>query len=101
MPEKPLFVVHWTENAFENVSEIKIYLKTNFTDKEVNRFYDLLYTFESVVSLFPKIYPQTNKHLNVHKAVLNKYLSVFYRVLNSKIQVLAVLDNRNNLNNWL
>lgn len=85
MPEKPLFVVHWTENAFENVSKIKIYLQTNFTNKEVNRFYNLLYTFESVVSLFPNIYPKTNRHLNVHRTVLNKYLSVFYRVLNSKI----------------
>lgn len=101
MPEKPLFEVRWTENAFDNVSEIQIYLKTNFTHIEVTRFHNLLYTFESVVSLFPKIYPQTKKHLNVHRAVLNKYLSVFYRFSNSKIEVLAVLDNRNNLNNWL
>ena len=97
MPEKPLFEVYWTDTAFNNASKIKNYLSKNFSEKEVAVFYSLLAAFESVVSAFPYLYPSTNNNIGIRRAVLNRNLSVFYRIHKNRVDVLAAFDNRKNL----
>lgn len=100
MPEKPLFEVYWTDNAFNNASQIKNYLSKNFSEKEVAAFYSLLAAFESVVNAFPYLYPSTKNNIMIRRAVLNKHLSVFYRIQKNRIEVLAAFDSRKNLTDW-
>ena len=101
MPEKKFLTVLWTNNALKNASSIRAYIEENFSEKEIERFFSLLSTFEEAVSIFPKLYPQTNKKAKIRRAVLSKVLSAFYRISGSKIEILAILDNRCDISKWL
>ncbi len=61
----------------------------------------LTQSFEVVACAFPKLYPQSLEKKNVRRAVLTKVLSVYYRIYKGKIEVLAILDNRCEISNWL
>jgi plasmid stabilization system protein ParE len=101
MPEKKKLTVLWTNQALRNASNIKAYLEENFSVKETNYFFSLLSAFESAVTAFPKLYPQTNKKAKLRRAVLSREVSAFYRIIGSRIEVLAILDNRCDLTKWL
>jgi plasmid stabilization system protein ParE len=101
MPEKKHLNVLWTNEALRNASSIKEYLKVNFSEKEIQVFYSLLSSFEKAVSFFPQLYPQTNKKGKIRRAVLSREISAFYRISNDQIEVLAILDNRCDLSEWL
>ena len=101
MPEKKKLKVLWTLQSLNNASSIKTYLGANFSNKEIQRFYSLLSAFESSVSIFPKLYPHTNKKAKIRRAVLSREISVFYRAADAEIEVLAILDNRCDLSKWL
>lgn len=80
MPEKKRLTILWTEQALKNAISIKDYLRENFSDKEIDRFYPLLSAFEEAVSIFPKLYPQAKTKTKIRSAVLSKKLSAFYRI---------------------
>jgi|ERR1017187_1048903 plasmid stabilization system protein ParE len=94
----PIEIV-WTKNSLITASTIKKYLQVKFSEKEVNNFFSLLKTFEEAVSFFPELYPVSKN--KVRRAVLNKNLSVFYRKHKKRIEILAVLDNRMDLSEWM
>jgi plasmid stabilization system protein ParE len=75
-------------------------LKDNFSQKEIDNFYWLLQSFEETVSVFPELYPVAKK-VKIRRAVINKVLSIFYRIHHNQIEVIAILDNRCDLNNWI
>jgi len=101
MPKPKITSIYWTERSLQNAISIKNYLLTNFSDKEVEHFYSLLQSFEIAVCAFPKLYPQSSVKNNIRRAVLSKVLSAYYRVHKSKIEVVAILDNRCDISKWL
>ncbi len=101
MPKLRINEVIYTPTALTNASSIKKYLLSKFSDKEVDNFFSLLQSFESVVISFPKLYPTTYKKKKIRRAVLSKPLSVFYRIKNTTIEVVAILDNRCDLEEWI
>ena len=101
MPKKKNLTVLWTLQSLKNASSIKIFLEKYFTEKEIQRFYSLLIAFETAVKTFPKLYPHTNKKAKIRRAVLSREVSAFYRIIDNRIEVLAILDNRCDLSKWL
>jgi|GEM_PF-603206 plasmid stabilization system protein ParE len=94
MPKPGVIAVFYTERALQNAVVIKDYLNLNFSHKEIEHFMSLLKTFEIAVSAFPELYPASAIKRGVRRAVLNKPLSVFYRIKKQRIEILAILDNR-------
>ncbi len=86
--------VQWTTRSLRNAQKIRKYLSTHFSEKEVNRFDELLRSFEKNVSNFPHLYPKSQKFPQLRRAVLHKFTSVFYTVRGTKIVVIAMQDNR-------
>lgn len=101
MPDYTSIKVFWSTNALENAAEIKQYLYKNFGNKEVQSFYEFLRSFEEAIAIFPHLFPSTNKKAGIRRAVLIKELSAFYRESNSNIEIIALFDNRCDLNEWL
>ena len=85
--------IEYSSQSSTNAIEIIAYLKRNFSQKEIDKFYYLLAEFEGHVGLFPTLYPE-NKKLKIRKAVLSKVLSVYYTIRKNKIFVVAILDSR-------
>lgn len=86
--------VEWTKRSLRNAQNIRVYLGSEFTSKEIHDFEDLLRHFEDTVSIFPKIYPASTKYPSLRRAVLHKLTSVFYTIRDNKIIVIAIQDNR-------
>ena len=101
MPKSSVTSIVWTERSLQNAISIKEYLVSEFSAKEIDGFYSLLESFEIAVCAFPELYPESEVKKRVRRAVLSKVLSVFYRVKKNKIEVLAILDNRCDIGNWL
>ena len=101
MPEREPLTVVWTENSLANAVTIKEYLDQHYTKREIETFYSLLKALENTLSVFPQLYPPSGKKKKIHRAVLSKELSAFYRIKAANIEVLAILDNRCDLSGWL
>lgn len=96
--DSPLLI--WTPKATTNTITIKGYLFAKFTQREIDNFYALLISFEKLVVIFPEMYPATSKNKQIRRAVLSKQLSVFYKQINTRIFVIAVLDKRMDVSKW-
>src|ERR1700733_1693600 len=96
MDEKSLFFVKYTARSHKDADTIKAYLLYKFTQREVDNFYGLLTSFEEAVIAFPESFPIAVPGKNIRRAVLGKQLSVFYRIRNKRISIVAILDNRMN-----
>ncbi|MAO63508.1 MAG: hypothetical protein CL666_00765 [Balneola sp.] len=86
--------VIWSRESSAKVEEIKAYLLEEWSKKEVESFLKELKSFEDRIELFPKLYPASQKRSNMRKAVITKQQSVIYQVLESTIQIVTILDNR-------
>ena len=101
MPKPKVADILWTERALQNAISIKGYLISNFSSKEVEKFFAILQSFEVAVCAFPKLYPPSKLKKNIRRAVLSKVLSAYYRIHKGKIEVIALLDNRCDVSQWL
>jgi plasmid stabilization system protein ParE len=100
MAKDTLPVISFSTRALANAETIKNYLLYKFTQREVNKFYELLGIFENIIVKFPQLYPKSSINSKVHRAVLSKQLSIFYITTKNKITVVAILDNRMSGAKW-
>ena len=90
----------WTDRSLENAISIKEYLTHHFSKKEKDNFFALLQAFEIAVCAFPELYPQSGIKRNIRRAVLSKVLSAYYRINKRRVEALALLDNRCEIEKW-
>ena len=100
MPDSQILPIDYTDRAISGLIRIKAYLLKHFTQREVENFYIMLRSFEKVVAVFPELYPVSARNKAIHRAVLSKQLSVFYRSSTNKISVIAIIDNRMDYSKW-
>lgn len=101
MPDSKVASINWTNRSLQNAISVKRYLLLNFSEKEVESFFALLNSFEIAVRAFPKLYPLSSSKKGIRRAVLSKVVSVFYRVKSNNVEVLAIIDNRTDLKEWM
>jgi len=101
MTKPKVATIQWTERSLQNAISIRSYLSSNFSNKEVDHFYRLLQSFEIAVCAFPELYPASTTKKDIRRAVLSKVLSAYYRVHRGKIEVIALLDNRCDIQYWI
>jgi plasmid stabilization system protein ParE len=95
-----MLIVVYTKRAIRQSEIIKRYLSEKFTQREVDHFYALLNDFENVIVEFPELFRKSSTNSQLHRAVLSKQLSVFYRHSKHEITVMGILDNRMNPKRW-
>lgn len=93
MAEKQVFTLEYSPTSLKNALDIVAYLRNKFSEREFNRFYLLLIDFEHIVIQYPTLYNESQKR-NIRRAVLSKELSIFYMIRKDKISIVAIIDNR-------
>ncbi len=83
-----------TKRADRRFEEIKEYLTTEFGENTTERFVKRVFSFYDIVTDFPKIGMLVNKEKGIYGFVLEKPVSVFYRVDNKEVIILNFFDNR-------
>jgi hypothetical protein len=99
MAEKRKLIIEYSKQSLINAKEIVAYLRSKFTEKEVNNFYKALNEFEKIISVYPTLYSESRKR-KIRRAVLSKVLSVFYSI--NKNNPLSGLNSESMLEsvNW-
>jgi plasmid stabilization system protein ParE len=92
--------ISWSDDAITDTLAIRGYLARKFSQREIDKFYSMLVSFEKKVLVFPELYVKSFRNTEYHRAVLSKQLSVFYTFSNGHIRVVAVLDNRMGFSKW-
>ena len=87
------FEILWTDLALEELSETVGYLERKFSQKEIDILGDEIERITSILSQNPNIFPNSDK-LQTRKAVILKFNTLYYRVINNKIEILSFFSNR-------
>lgn len=80
-------------NFLENLFQ---YLETEWSVKTRDEFIEKLENALSKIQKYPKIAPQSKEIPNLHKYVLTKQISLFYKVDKRAITIITIFDNRMN-----
>ncbi len=85
-----VYRLRWSEEAVRNLEEIIRDIKYKWTEREVNNFKDKLSYQLDLIIHNPYMFPTSNQHSRLRKAVLSKQTSVFYEI-HDKVVFLAYL----------
>jgi len=86
------YKIFWTDEAISNLESILDYLKSKWTQKEINSFKKKLRRQIELIEKNPKLFPLSKYSKKLRKAVLSKQTTIFYE-LSGKIIYLVYLFN--------
>ena len=86
--------IKWSLRAETKLLQIYNYLKVNWSEKDAENFLDMIQEFESLVSMFPKAFPESKKFPGSRLGLIHKYLTAVYLVTKRQIFVVTIFDNR-------
>jgi len=84
--------VKWSKEAKATYEDVLIYLKENWSDKEVIKFINKTETILFAISHQPYLF-KASRYKRLRKAVLGKQNSLFYAVHDTEILLIAFWDN--------
>jgi plasmid stabilization system protein ParE len=83
----------WTPNALIELEQTIEYLENNFSEKEIKKLAEKIESVIALISKNPNLFP-ISENQNIHKAVLLKYNSIYYRIKKENIEILSFFSNR-------
>jgi plasmid stabilization system protein ParE len=86
--------IRWTEEATKNLENIIIYLETNWTPKELTKFFQKWEKQLLIISLFPEAYPVSFTKKRIHRCVFTKNLTIYYTIEDDFLILLSIFDTR-------
>jgi plasmid stabilization system protein ParE len=90
---KPILI---SPQAKEDINDVLLYLTENYNQKTVDSFLKKLESFYFIISLNPRIFGYYNTRKNIRKYALTKYYIIYYRNKKSRLEIIAVFDERRN-----
>jgi plasmid stabilization system protein ParE len=88
------YKVFWTDRALNELAEVEAYIIEQWTEKELKRLFKHLELTIQLISENPQIFSESEKKKGVRRAVILKLNSLYYRINESQIEVLAFHANR-------
>ena len=94
------YKLHWTDEAQLTYDENLAYLESEW---DINTFNKFLYRIDEVlksISETPEIYPIKNEIERIHKCVVNKHITLYFRIVNSsQIDLISFWNTHQNPDN--
>jgi plasmid stabilization system protein ParE len=88
-----VYKIIWSPKAKDTYYQILEYLESNWSNKEVNDFVNRTEEVLAFIAANPSQYIKSVK-ADIHKSVLVKQVSLFYRIKPNIIELLLFWDNR-------
>ena len=88
------YKLFWTDEAIDNLDGILEYLERRWTSREIDNFKERLRNQLDIILKFPLIFPQSQKHPRLRKAVLSKQTIIFYEIKDKMIYIVYLFDAR-------
>jgi len=90
MPKK----VIWSPLSEKDFDSILEYLQSNWDNKVVHNFIEIVDELLTQISNNPKQFPVIQKKKKIRKCVITKHNTLFYRDRKEFIDILRIFDNR-------
>ena len=84
----------WSLRAFQNLKRIITYLEENWTEKEIKNFSIRLDSYLTIIEKRPNTFPAAKSKQNIRRTVVTKHNTLYYKVEKDSIQLIAIIDNR-------
>ena len=91
------YKLFWSEEAISNLEGILNYLEKKWSNSEISNFKTLLSKNLELITKFPLIFPESEIVSGLRRAVLNKQVSIFYKILDEAIYIAYLFDNRQDI----
>jgi plasmid stabilization system protein ParE len=91
------YSIFWTDHALKELSETYHYLEIHFTQKELKKLSIEIEKTLKLISKTPDLFP-LSEYKNIHRVVILKYNSMYYRKINRTVEILSFFSNRKNPN---
>ncbi len=89
----------WTNKALSDLDAIILYLETNWSEKELRKFFCKLETRINLIAQRPQLYSLSQSRKNLRRSVLIPQVTIYYRIIKDAVEVLRLFDNRQNPEN--
>ncbi|MDR2205294.1 MAG: type II toxin-antitoxin system RelE/ParE family toxin [Flavobacteriaceae bacterium] len=89
------YKIVWTDFALEELRQTIEYLENNFSDKEIKKLAEKIESTLQIISENLDIFPKSES-TKIHKAVILKYNTLYYRCISGSIEILSFFSNRQN-----
>jgi len=86
-------IVVWTKKAEITHQENLNYLEKDWPNTALLKYLDQLDSVIYKISVNPNLFPLYNKKKHIHKCVINKKISVYYKFKNNTIILLVFWNN--------
>lgn len=87
------YKILWTDHALSELAQTILYLEQNFSDKEIQKLAQKIENTIELISHNPNLFPKSEKK-NVHKAVILKYNTLYYRIKGDIVEIISLFSNR-------
>ena len=85
--------VHWTEEAAFSFNDNIAYLIREWNDSVVEDFIDKADEAISSISKHPTLHIVIDKKKRVHRCLVVKQISLFYRIMDDRIELISFWNN--------
>lgn len=90
------YKIIWTDNALSELQETISYLEEHFSAQEIKNLAVGIEHTLSLISVNPELFPATGKKKKLHRAVVKKYNTLYYKVEKKEIILISFFSNRQN-----
>ncbi len=87
------YKVNWTPHALNELQRTIEYLEQNFTQKEIIKLVQKIESITELITHHPNLFPRSDR-ANIHRVVILKYNSLYYRVKHDHIEIISFFSNR-------
>ena len=91
------YKIFWTDEAIHNLEQILDYLKTSWTQREVERFKMQLSRQLNLIAQNPRLFPISQHNIRLRKAVLSKQTTIFYELSGNTIYLIYLFNTKQDL----
>jgi len=78
------YTIEWTDESEATLNENIEYLSDEWDLHAINNFLDRVDEVVENIASNPKLYAVHRKRDKVHKCVVNKHITLYYRIVNAK-----------------
>lgn len=87
-----------TKTAEKKLNKLFDYLSENWSEKVKKEFIKKLDHNLEIIKNYPEIFPKSDAKPGLHRAVITKQTTIFYRFNSSEIKLVTVFDSRQHPN---
>ena len=87
------YKVFWTPEAEEKFNENISYLESEWTESVIDNFINKTEDALKIICSNPRAFPAINKKKGVHKCLLVKQVSLYYRIVEQRVELITFWNN--------